>query len=333
MKDFDIPDIDPAWLTSTLTALGYTYDHAEPLRVEASHRRFYRIHTPTQPLILMLSPPALEANDRFVNLAEAFAAAGVGVPRILARAPDNDCFVMTDLGQTHLADVYDTAAESAAVEKAIDQLAVIAPVQHPDIELYTTDRLQMELNIFEEWFAQEYLSGAGPVALANQQQLIDAIQLQPKCCAHRDYHSRNLLCADDRLGVVDFQDALHGPLLYDVASLLRDCYHVFSEEKIERWLKRFLGLPHAQTFAQQHAFQEIQRMFDFTALQRQLKAIGIFARLSLRDDKHAHLPHIEPNLARAAALAGQYPELRPLHTQLNDCITEYGAEDKGDRSL
>ena len=133
-------------------------------------------------------------------------------------------------------------------------------------------------------------------------------QAQPQCCVHRDYHCRNLLFADSgAFGVVDFQDALLGPVSYDLASLLHDCYSTFSETEISRWRKPYLSL--APLTLDPDAFAQD---LDWSAVQRQLKAIGIFARLNSRDGKPSHLPYIEPVLARLTDICRKYPELSPL---------------------
>jgi N-acetylmuramate 1-kinase len=138
--------------------------------------------------------------------------------------------------------------------------------------------------------------------------LVENTQAQPQCCVHRDWHCRNLLLrADGSLGVVDFQDALLGPAAYDLASLLRDCYYTFDEAEIARWRDAFLArtpLPIDPA--------RFPRQLDLTAVQRQLKAVGIFARLRQRDGKSTHLQWILPVLERLIAVAERYPDLVPL---------------------
>ncbi len=292
-----------------------------PLRVEASNRLFYRLELPTGSVILMCSPPMLENNVQFRQLAIVFRDADVPVPAIIAESRDAGWFLLEDLGATHLEDAYASTEATAALGAAIDMLPRIGSVSSPLIPTYDVARLQMELGIFTEWLVEKMLgldvepNGWQP----DFERLIAATQEQPQGCTHRDYHCRNLLWRDGRLGIVDFQDALVGPCLYDLASLLRDCYYTFSEAEIDQWLQRFIEQePRLAGFDS----QRIKRWFDLTAIQRQLKAIGIFARLHLRDGKSSHLSHIQPVLARILALLEQYPEFTQLDEQLNHCKSE-----------
>jgi aminoglycoside/choline kinase family phosphotransferase len=284
-----------------------------PLPVEASHRRFYRgtfsAGAPAS-VILMTAPPELENNAQFLRLAGVFGEAGIGVPAVYARDLAPGWFVLEDLGVRHFADVYATADRDRALAGALDTLVALQAVLHPAVPPYTAARFRDELLLFTDWFA------AGLLGLPRLPDwldevfglLVDNTQAQPQCCVHRDFHSRNLLLRDDgRVGVVDFQDALIGPASYDLASLLRDCYHVFPEAAVRHWTAAYLDCARLPLDPAQ-----FPRQLDLTAVQRQLKAVGIFARLWLRDGKRSHLPWIQPVLARLVELCGEYPELRPL---------------------
>lgn len=316
--------------------LGQSQERIErwaPLRVEASQRKFYRLYTkfrqsgsPQKPfnrtartLILMDSPPKLERNDQFCALAKLFHQHEVPVPEIVAQSDSNGWFLLTDLGETHLEDCYATTQHNHGLNAAVNQLPIIAAIQDSLIKPYDTDRLAMELDLFQRWFVAGMLgttlASAGWVDVCRR--LIESADMQPKGCIHRDYHCRNLLFESGKLGVVDFQDALHGPILYDIASLLRDCYYVFDEAEIDIWLEQFVS----RTPPLKDLPPDIVRQwFDWIALQRQLKAVGIFSRLHLRDGKSSHLGHILPVLIRVRDLAQQYDEFGAFALQLNDCI-------------
>ena len=306
------------WVTRQLQANGSHLDRIDALRVEASNRCFYRINTDTAKLVLMTSPPALERNEQFVALAELFAAHALPVPKVVASNFEEGWFLMSDLGRVHLEEAYATGAREPSIKAAIDTLAILGEVRDPRIEPYDADRLNMELAIFTEWFVGNLLQQNALVGTTERPfaALVEAAEAQPRSCVHRDYHCRNLLYNDGALGIVDFQDALHGPVLYDLASLLRDCYYTFDENEIDQWLNYFVALTPSLS-GQRPA--TIKRWFDFTAIQRQLKAIGIFARLHLRDAKSSHLTHIRPVLAGLIQLTGNYPELQPLSMQLSRC--------------
>lgn len=288
------------------------------LRVEASHRSFYRVEYQADTHVFMHSPPALENNVQFLQLASLFHQHHIPVPEVVAVDIVKGYFLLEDLGSTHLQELYGTPAQNQAVQAAIMLLSSLGSVRDSAIPLYDTERLQMELGLFDEWFVEKFLQQQINKATYQEAcaQLVKSAEEQPKCCVHRDYHCRNILFHENKLGIVDFQDALHGPILYDPASLLRDCYHTFSEEQIGLWLDMFVS--HTDALKNVPRTQ-IQQWFDFIAIQRQLKAIGIFARLHLRDNKSSHLKEIRPLLSRLIGLLTAYPTLHPLQAQLRQC--------------
>ena len=284
-----------------------------PLPVEASTRRFFRVAADGDTCVAMHSPPATENNDQFVRLSGVFRSAGLPVPAILHQDPRRGFFLVSDVGERDFASAYANDTE-APLQAAIEALVRLQRVQSGDIPPYTTRRFDDELGIFAEWFVGKLL-GMAPNATfhAAKGVLIDAIAAMPVCIVHRDYHCRNLLWNEGRLGIVDFQDALVGPVTYDIASLLRDCYHRFSEAEVARWRGHFRvrsGLA-----VEEAAFA---RAFDFTAIQRQLKAIGIFVRLRYRLGRGSHLADVLPVLRRVIDLSRSYDELGALADWLED---------------
>ena len=267
----------------------------------------------------MSSPPNLERNDAFTQLATIFITAGVPVPKILAEETHQGWFLLTDLGTTHFEDIYGTPSQDAALTCAFDLLVTFSQIQHPAIPNYTEPRFLDELGIFDEWFVHNYL-GEPLTPGACHDELMAKIVVQPKACVHLDYHCRNLLYENRKLGIVDFQDARHGPILYDPASLLRDCYYQFPIETIDKWLG-YYATKHPLLHGIAH--HTLRLWLDYTALQRQLKAVGIFARLHLRDNKSTHLTYIAPVLTEMHKLCQNYDELKPLLMQLESCIKKF----------
>jgi aminoglycoside/choline kinase family phosphotransferase len=208
-----------------------------------------------------------------------------------------------------LFDVYGTDQESPALASAIAMLHALQSITDSGVPPYTTERFAAELDLSNEWFLDAFLGLERNKAAYEDvyASLIAQTQEQPQVCVHRDYHCRNLLFEEGELGVVDFQDALMGPALYDLASLLRDCYHVFAEPQIERWLRTYVA---DSTLDLDPV--AAKRWLDLTAVQRQLKAIGIFARLHVRYGKPSHLPHIIPVLERVLDLARRHRETAAL---------------------
>ena len=215
-----------------------------PLPAEASTRRFFRVRTKggTASYIAMHAPPATEDNPRFLRLARQFRYHGLATPEIHAFDADRGFVLMEDLGETDFASAYETHDVDALVNAAIDTLAALQKLPTDGIPPYESARFSDELAIFADWLIERFLGLSVPGDFAvTRQALIDATQSVPACVVHRDYHCRNLIWREDgTVGIVDFQDALVGPMCYDIASLLRDCYVEFAEEDVRRWRRRFL---------------------------------------------------------------------------------------------
>ncbi len=327
---------DPAFSWARGRQPGFNAASVEVLRAEASFRAFYRLRAASgDSLVLMVSPPDKEQNQQFERLAGVFGRAGIPVPTVLAAEREQGWYLMTDLGSHELADVYGTAQEDSALEAALETLIRLQGVEDPAIPPYTQSRFADELEIFRDWFAGAFIATSLPDNCAPAfRHLVERMPGQLQCCVHRDYHCRNLLFDPDseRLGVVDFQDALMGPASYDLASLLHDCYHDFSADEVARWQRFYLErspLPHdPERFAED---------MTLTAIQRQLKAVGIFARLKLRDGKATHLEHIQPVLEHISQLSQPIAALAPLadwlaqldHPMIGARIDELRAEGGG----
>ena len=299
------------WVESSLDASLFAI---EPLLVEASNRRFYRVRLDASKpgpvsLVVMDSPPELERNDAFVAVQKLLAGQGMPVPSIIALNMDKGFFLLSDLGDRHLEDVYGTPMQDSALAVAIDNLVALQRTDAPDIPPYLESRFRDELGIFVEWFLGALLDEPLPAAACEAfETLIDNALGQPQCLIHRDYHCRNLLVTPDGgLGIVDFQDALIGPATYDLACLLWDCYHDFDHGERRRWQRYYQG-------RSRFPFDDdaLSRALDLTGLQRQLKAIGIFARLKLRDGKPGHMRYIAPVLESATRICASYSATRQL---------------------
>lgn len=260
------------WLDA---AVALPFHRHEPLPVEASHRRFYRVHVgEVEPsagerkgaplsgegasaekrkvvprprlnvdasFVVMESPPSLERNEDFVAMQRLFAAAGLPVPEILAMDLDAGFFLLTDLGERSLEDAYRGPHQDLALELAVTHLARLQGIAPVGVPAYEKSRFQDELHIFVEWFLGGFLQQAPAAGLpAVFEALVANALAQPRCLIHRDYHCRNLLLdPKGRFGIVDFQDALIGPFTYDLACLLWDCYHYFDAAERRRWLRLY----------------------------------------------------------------------------------------------
>ena len=302
---------------------------AYPLRVEASHREFYRLQDALsdRSWVAMSSPPSLENNEQFAALAELFH--GLGTPKVLAADQVNGFFLMEDLGSVHLSDAYlrfgtDHTARTDILNLALDALKPLQKLADPQILPYTEERLIMEFDLCAEWFARSLMSiplsaDDHTTLAAARSTLVDAMLEQPQVCVHRDYHCRNLLLSGDpdspRIGMVDFQDALIGPALYDAASLLEDCYAVHDDAVKTKALHRFAS--RSEVLAGE-AQEQVSWWHDACAIQRHIKAVGIFARLHLRDGKSSHLRYIPSVLARTSALTAAHDATQMLSPLLGE---------------
>lgn len=283
------------WLETTLGGVPET---VEALRPEASFREFYRVSLGRGSQVAMFAPPEREDPERFIRLARLFTDAGVPTPVIHASDISRGFVLMQDFGPRHFLDLYQDGGENSALERGISMLHVIQRMTPALLPPYTPTRLNDELDIFRVWLVENLLQTGVPEYWPEVcVQIVQDLSSQPVTVVHRDYHCRNLLITGTGgLGIVDFQDALAGPALYDLASLLRDCYWRFDEHTIHRWLTRYVA-------ESPWHFDDPWHQFNRTALQRQLKAVGIFARLHLRDRKSSHLKYIIPVLEHAAFLA------------------------------
>lgn len=257
----------------------------------------------------MDSPPTLERNDAFVAMQALFHRGGLPVPDIIAQDRKQGFFLLSDLGDRHLQDIYDGPEQDGALELAIRHLVRLQSIEATSVPPYEESRFQDELHIFVEWFLGRLLGEAPHPALDSAfAALVENALAQPQCLIHRDYHCRNLLLDSRKgFGILDFQDALVGPASYDLACLLWDCYHRFAQGQRRHWRERY------RTQCQ-FAFspEALRRMLDLTALQRQFKAVGIFARLWLRQGKASHLAHIPPVVEDMRHISAQYPQTQDL---------------------
>ncbi len=305
-----------AWLATQCPGQTFTL---KPASSDASFRRYFRAtFADGSSAIVMDAPPEQENCAPFVQVAALLGAAGVHVPSVRAQDLQQGFLLLDDLGHTtYLAGMTEANARSRYLD-AIDaliriQLAAPAGVL-PD---YDEALLTREMNLFPEWFASRHLGKPFDHATLTvwrdaQRLLLDNIAAQPCGVVHRDYHCRNLMVSDPNPGVLDFQDAVYGPLTYDLVSLLKDAYLEWPEDfildlAIRYWEKaRKAGLPLPADI------DDFYRDFEWMGVQRHLKVAGIFARLSHRDGKDAYLQDIPLVVEYLKRTCKRYSELLPL---------------------
>ena len=270
----------------------------------------------------MLAEGAQENNTQFHSLASIFREHNVPVPDIHACDVQRGYFLVEDVGHQSFEDVYATQNANVAVHRALAVLWRIQQVNPRLVPEYEVSRFKMELGIFAEWCCSELVDMDTKPLHDIEPWLLGQIQEQPTVTVHRDYHCRNLLWRDEPdIGVVDFQDALAGPHAYDLASLLYDCYWEFSEEDVAMFADRFLVLKSSTSGTDNpNQLDELLRDTRLCAIQRQLKAVGIFARLWYQQDKATHLPYIVPVLQRVKTLCNHFYQLENLGFWLEELV-------------
>jgi N-acetylmuramate 1-kinase len=315
------------WLDTRFTS--GTYGLA-PASADASFRRYFRITTGDQKtFIVMDAPPAHEDCRPFIHVANVFAGARVHVPAILAQNLEQGFLLLSDLGSTtYLSALQEAPADraDALYRDAIRALVRIQGISRPGVlPPYDRALLMRELQLFPEWFiARQHGCTLTPdeqrVLNESFEKILANNLAQPSVFVHRDYHSRNLMVCEDNPGIIDFQDAVMGPITYDLVSLLRDAYIEWDEEHQIDWCIRYWEEARRAQLPVTSDFADFYRDFEWMGVQRQLKVLGIFARLSYRDGKTQYLNDQPMVMRYLRGAAGRYVDLGPL-ARLLDTFT------------
>ena len=302
-----------------------------PASADASFRRYFRAVLDgawrgapgERSLIVMDAPPAHEDCRPFIHVAQLLAAAGVHAPRVVASDVERGFLLLTDLGTTTFASALDAASAPHLYGDAIDALVrwQRASREH-ELPTYDDALLRRELALFPDWYVARHLghplSPAERDALERTFALLLANNLaQPRVFVHRDYHSRNLMVSAPNPGVLDFQDAVYGPITYDLVSLLRDAYVEWDEELQLDWAIRYWERARAEALPVRADFADFWRDFEWMGVQRQLKVLGIFARLKHRDGKSRYVEDMPRVLRYVQRAAARYRELDALSALLD----------------
>jgi len=303
---------------------GRPLENMVPASEDASFRRYFRVTWPGGSLIAMDAPPAQEDCRPFVRVARLFREAGVNVPEIVAEDLARGFLLLTDFGASTYLDALPSADADALYLDAIDALIRIQGASRAGVlPQYDRALLEREVRLFPQWYVEKHLGHAFTERQRAAFESVIGLLLvhnlsEPRVYVHRDYHSRNLMLTDPNPGILDFQDAVFGPISYDLVSLLKDAYVEWPEARVLDWTIRYwerakrAGLPVHGDFA------EFYRDFEWMGVQRHLKVLGIFARLYHRDGKArylADLPLVLRYLERAVA---RYRELSPLARLLDE---------------
>nr|WP_180202445.1 phosphotransferase [Pseudomonas sp. SbOxS1]NYU01881.1 phosphotransferase [Pseudomonas sp. SbOxS1] len=289
---------------------------------DASFRRYFRWEGAGKSLIVMDAPPPQENCKPFVDIAFLLAKSGINVPKIYAEDLERGFLLLNDLGNKTYLDVIDSANADDLFKDALQallafqQLPMVAPLPSYDVAL-----LRRELELFPEWYVKHELGiefDAAQQVLWQQVSdlLIDSALAQPKVLVHRDYMPRNLMLSEPNPGVLDFQDAVYGPVTYDVTCLFKDAFLSWPEERVRGWLENYWQQAAALDIPVQPDFEDFLRASDLMGVQRHLKVIGIFARICHRDGKPRYLGDVPRFFAYIDAVIARRPELAELDVLL-----------------
>lgn len=290
----------------------------QPASSDASFRRYFRWVSAEYSLILMDAPPPQENCHPFVQVAALLAQAGVHVPKVLAADLEQGFLVLDDLGrQTYLEVITEQNADALFADAIGALLRMQQLPVDPAWPAYDDALLDRELQLFPTWYIERHLGielTSAQHTLWQQvcQLLKEAALAQPQVFVHRDYMPRNLMISTPNPGVLDFQDAVRGPITYDITSLFKDAFLSWPEARVQQWLQDYWRQASAQHLPVAADFESFYQACDLMGVQRHLKVIGIFARICHRDGKPRYLADVPRFFAYIQAVLARRPELAPL---------------------
>jgi aminoglycoside/choline kinase family phosphotransferase len=292
----------------------------EPASADASFRSYWRGYVDGQPVIVMDSPPELENPAPWVEIGRRLADAGLHVPTVMVADLAQGFLLIEDLGtRTYLPELSEQTADALYGDALDALLRMQSRVDTAGLPAFDHAWQTMELEIMPTWLLQKHL---GVTVACEEWDIVEnaftaimhAIAEQPRAFMHRDYHSRNLLVTAERSpGIIDFQGAMSGPITYDLASLLRDAYITWDEERVRGWVEAYrLRLLDARLLDESVDTDRFRRWFDLTGLQRHIKILGLFCRLCYRDGKPGYLDDLPRVLRYVLDTARRHADVAPL---------------------
>ena len=315
------------WL-ETLPEFSLDPKTVRPASSDASFRRYFRVDSGKDSFIVMDAPPEKEKIEPFVKVATLFGKSGVSVPEILAKNPEKGFLLLSDLGAFTYLDRLDDENAGSLYMDAINALIRFQSFSQPHVlPEYDRATLLGELNLFPEWYVTKHLQfSLTPERKTELEKTFNTLLAnnlsQPQVYVHRDYHSRNLMhmaeTSRPNPGILDFQDALYGPITYDLVSLLKDAYIEWEEERVLDWVIRYWEKAKKTGMPVNPDIDLFYKDFEFMGVQRHLKVLGIFARLYHRDGKDAYLKDMPLVMKYASKTAHRYAELAPLARLLDE---------------
>lgn len=312
------------WLSALTAKYHFDFDTLQAASSDASFRSYYRIYSAAQQatLIIMDAPPPLENCAVFVAIDQLLEQQGLTVPKILEQEQQAGFLLLSDLGQTTYYQAVQAGLDDATLQciyrEALDALVQMQQTPAAHLPPYDAPRLREEMNLFEEWYVEKHCQNQ--LTDLEKQRLyptLDALAAfnaqEPQVFVHRDFHSPNLMLISPEQeaknpAIIDFQDALYGPLSYDLASLVMDARTTWDEPQQLDWAIRYWEKARAAGLPVPEDFGDFYRQYEAMSLQRNLRILGVFARLAIRDHKQQYLEHIPRVLAYIRQVANRYHE-------------------------
>ena len=302
-----------------LTGLGYADFQLSPASEDASFRSYWRLEGSSGTYIVMDAPPDMESCDGFIQIAEKLRHADLNAPEVIARNLDQGFLLLTDFGNHSYLSQLDQVSMRSLYADAIDALhRMQLQIDVTGLPAYDENLLLQEMDLFHDWFLNRLLDIHLNLEQHEswhriKQNLAENALAQPQVFVHRDYHSRNLMKLDHgNPGILDFQDAVAGPITYDLVSLLRDCYIAWPQADVEQIAFDFYHQARDDERIGVDASQFLH-WFDLMGVQRHLKAIGIFSRLKIRDGKAGYLLDIPRVLEYVLEVSRRNTSISELH--------------------
>lgn len=312
------------WLTGLATPYHLALDSLTVASSDASFRRYYRIQANETSYVVMDAPPSQENNTAFIDIQHRLAAAGLKTPEIIAYEASLGFMLLSDLGTQNYYHALHEGLEDTVVQAlyrlAIDELVRLQQADHQGLPIYTAERMLDELQLFEHWYLNQHcqttLSPTEKTQLDTiYAQLVADNQKHGQVLVHRDFHSPNLMMPTDaslQPGVIDFQDAVVGPLTYDIASLVMDARYTWDEDQQIDWAVRYWQTAHQAGLNIDTDFARFHQAYEWMSVQRNLRILGVFSRLSIRDQKHHYLDHIPRVVGYLRQVFERYELFDPL---------------------
>ncbi len=314
------------WLQTLASQFSMDLSSIAPASSDASFRRYFRVRTITGTLVVMDAPPPQEDCRPFVDIDQRLLRAGLNVPRILAQDIERGFLLLSDLGPSTYYSRIKQGIDDASLQRIYrEALGALVSMQQADatgLPAYDANRLRQELGLFPEWFVKVHHQ----TKLTSQEQdaldkvfslLVSHNAAQPSVLVHRDFHSPNLMLCEQpeygpNPGILDFQDALSGPVSYDLASLVMDARTTWEEPQQLDWAIRYWEMARRAKLPVPEDFADFHRDYEWMGLQRNLRILGVFARLHHRDAKPAYLDHMPRVNQYVRQVAGRYGVFAPV---------------------